>query len=61
VERRPCEEDARGHIVAITQAGRDLRRGMWPVYAGAIHDAVGARLSEGDAVMLAALLRRLEG
>lgn len=59
VERRPCEEDGRGHIVVITEAGRDLRRRIWPVYAGAIIDAVGAQLSQADAVTLADLLRRL--
>ena len=59
VERRPCKEDGRGHLVAITEAGRDLRRRIWPVYAAAINDAVGAQLSEDEAAKLAGLLRQI--
>src|SRR5215471_13976414 len=36
VERRPCDDDGRGHKVAVTDAGRAMRRRMWPVYARAI-------------------------
>jgi hypothetical protein len=57
----PPMRRGRGHIVAITEAGRDLRRRIWPVYAGAINDAVGARRSQADTVTLADLLRRLPG
>jgi len=59
VERRSCKEDGRGHLVAITEAGRDLRRRIWPVYAAAINDAVGAQLSEDEAAKLAGLLRQI--
>ena len=31
VERRPCANDGRGHLIAITEAGRAMRRRMWPV------------------------------
>src|SRR6266540_2843907 len=40
VERRPCADDGRGHLIAITEAGRAMRRRMWPVYARAIEAAV---------------------
>lgn len=59
VERQPCEEDGRGQIVAITDAGRALRRSMWPVYAGAIEAAVGSRISDAEAAALADLLSRI--
>lgn len=59
VERRSCDDDGRGRLVAATQAGRALRRRMWPVYAGAIEAAVGSRLDEAEAAALAGLLRRL--
>ena len=59
VERLVCEDDRRGQLVAATEEGRTLRRRMWPVYAGAIQEAVGARLSEAEAGALAELLRKL--
>jgi DNA-binding MarR family transcriptional regulator len=59
VERWPCEEDARGQCVVITSAGREIRRRMWPVYARAIAEAVGRRISEREAASLAGLLAKL--
>lgn len=59
VERLPCEDDGRGQRVVITAAGREARKRMWPVYARAIVDAVGRRLSDRDAAALAALLAKL--
>ena len=59
VERQPCEEDLRGQKIVITPAGRDLRKRMWPVYARAISEAVGQRLSEREAAILANLLTKL--
>ncbi len=56
VERQPCAEDGRGHVVVITTAGKALRRRMWPVYAAAIEDAFGRHLSEQQAKSLDALL-----
>ena len=56
VERLPCEDDGRGHVVKVTEEGRALRRRMWPVYAAAIEEAVGAKLSRDDAARLAGLL-----
>jgi DNA-binding MarR family transcriptional regulator len=59
VERRPCEEDARGQRVVITPAGQEMRKRMWPVYAKAIREAVGDYLSEPEAATAARLLMRL--
>jgi DNA-binding MarR family transcriptional regulator len=59
VERRPCDDDARGHMVAITDAGRTMRRRMWPVYARAIEQAVGRHLTAREARALGDLLGRL--
>jgi DNA-binding MarR family transcriptional regulator len=61
LERRPCDDDGRGQIVVITGAGKEMRKRMWPVYAEAIHHAVGARVSEREASRLSALLARLLG
>lgn len=59
IVRQPCDDDRRGQLVAATDAGRALRRRMWPVYAGAIEAAVGSRLTEAEAAALAALLGRI--
>jgi DNA-binding MarR family transcriptional regulator len=59
VERRPCEEDGRGQRVVITAAGRAMRRRMWPVYARAIEEAVGSRISGREAATLVGLLAML--
>ena len=59
VLRKPDAEDGRGHLLALTGKGRDLRAAMWPVYANALTDAVGAKLSEREALVLADLLDRL--
>lgn len=59
VERRPCADDGRGQLIAVTEAGRAMRRRMWPVYARAIEAAVGQRLSDKQATTLAELLARL--
>ncbi|MBY0319115.1 MAG: MarR family winged helix-turn-helix transcriptional regulator [Reyranella sp.] len=59
VERRPCADDGRGHLIAITDAGRAMRRRMWPVYARAIEAAVGQRLSGKQAATLGELLGQL--
>jgi DNA-binding MarR family transcriptional regulator len=59
VVRGSCPDDRRGQLVALTDAGRAMRQRMWPVYAAAVQEAVGARLSEGEAEALADLLGRL--
>jgi DNA-binding MarR family transcriptional regulator len=59
VERRACEDDGRGQLIAITAAGKAIRRKMWPVYAQAIEIAMGQHLSVKDAESLDAILGRL--
>ncbi len=59
VERRDYARDGRGQLVAITDRGKAMRRGMWPVYAGAIEQAVGRHLSAQQAGALDELLGRL--
>ena len=59
VERRPCEEDGRGHVVVITRQGRALLRRMWPAYAAAIEAHLGAKLSDQEAAALSRTLGKL--
>ena len=59
VERRPCEADGRGQVVVITTTGVAIRKRMWPVYASAINEAVGVKVSEREASALATFLSKL--
>jgi len=59
VERRVCADDRRGQVLAITPAGKTIRRRMWPVYGAAIEDAFGRHLSAKQAETLDALLGAL--
>lgn len=59
VARHRAQDDGRGAVVTISDAGRDLRGKMWPVYSGAVEDAFRARLSANELATLAALLDRL--
>lgn len=59
VERIACEDDGRGHLIAITASGRALRRRMWPVYARAIEEAIERHLAASEIRSLDALLGAL--
>ena len=59
IARERCSDDARCQWVRVTDAGRALRESMWPVYAGAIEEALGAKLGTAEAQKLAQLLSRL--
>ncbi len=56
VERRTCEDDGRGQLIAITDTGKAIRRKMWPVYAKAIDSAIGMHLSDKEAKGLDTIL-----
>jgi DNA-binding MarR family transcriptional regulator len=59
VERHQCQLDGRNKVLVITAKGRALRRAMWPVYAAAIEEHFGARLTRAEAGQLAGLLAKL--
>jgi DNA-binding MarR family transcriptional regulator len=59
VERHQCQLDGRNNVLLITAKGRALRRQMWPVYAEAIAEHVGAHLNQTEAEQLARLLGKL--
>ena len=56
VERITCEDDGRGQLIVITNAGKAMRRKIWPVYAQAIEAAIGRHLSEKQSRALDELL-----
>jgi DNA-binding MarR family transcriptional regulator len=57
--REACPVDGRGQAVAITPAGRALRKTMWPAYGAAIERHVGSKLSNEAAAALHELLGKL--
>lgn len=59
VKKRAAADDGRGHIVEITEAGRDLLRRMWPVYRRAIQRHLGSKLDAAETIRLSTLLERL--
>jgi DNA-binding MarR family transcriptional regulator len=61
VERRAYANDRRGQVIAITGAGKAIRRRTWSVYGPAMQAAVGDRLSPTQIDTLSALLGALEG
>ena len=61
VQRQPCEDDGRGHVIVITQTGKMMRRRMWPVYAQAIQTAVGDHLTKDQVEALDGVLGKLIG
>ena len=58
VQRQTFDQDGRGQWVVVTEEGRTLQRRMWQVYAKAIRDNFGSKLSEADAATLGSLLAR---
>jgi DNA-binding MarR family transcriptional regulator len=59
VERHVYANDRRGQVIAITRAGRAIRRRTWSVFGPAIQAAVGDHLSSKQIDTLNALLRPL--
>ena len=60
VSRIDCEEDKRGHLLALTAKGLALRKQMWAVYAPAMQQAM-RRITDPEALKLAELLYKLGG
>jgi DNA-binding MarR family transcriptional regulator len=59
ISRERCSEDARCQWVRVTDDGKALRKRMWPVYASAIDEALGAKVTEVQAEKLSELLSRI--
>lgn len=59
VQRRNCEEDGRGQVIAIADQGRMVRSHMWPIYANALSNGLDAKLSANEISQLTKLLSKL--
>jgi DNA-binding MarR family transcriptional regulator len=60
VERRECQQDGRGQVAVITEAGRDVRKRMWPIYATAIKAAFADHLNARQITSLDSILGALK-
>lgn len=58
VERRDAAEDGRGYDLALTRAGRAMRRRIWPVYETQIHKLFASHLSTEEARVIGEALGR---
>lgn len=59
VARERSAEDRRGAYAVLTDAGREMRRRMWPVYQAGIRQLFESQLSAGEAETVGAVLRRV--
>lgn len=59
IDRLDVEDDGRGQVIRLSQKGRDIRKAMWPVYAGVLVRSVEQKLSQAEATQLASLLKKL--
>jgi DNA-binding MarR family transcriptional regulator len=59
VERRPCLDDARGTLAALTDAGLERLRDAAPVHLQGVRQHFTSRFSEAELETLAALLARV--
>jgi len=59
LQKTDCPGDGRGQVLILTEAGRAVRAAMWPVYGAAIQDAIGDRLTPGEARILTRILGKL--
>ncbi|MFC4352908.1 MarR family winged helix-turn-helix transcriptional regulator [Fodinicurvata halophila] len=60
IERQSCEDDGRGQVIVLTEAGRTTRQRMWPVYAEQLSHLIEERLPAGERQQLADLLGKLK-
>lgn len=59
ITRDECNSDGRGQVVRLTEAGQDIRRITWPVYAQCLERLIGAQIDAEHAELLSDLLDRL--
>jgi DNA-binding MarR family transcriptional regulator len=58
LRRQPAEDDGRGLYAVLTDAGEDMLRRMWPVYARVLRETMVETISPDEAAAIAAGLQR---
>ena len=58
LRRQPAEDDGRGLYAVLTDAGEDMLRRMWPVYARVLRETFVETISADEAAAIAAGLHR---
>jgi DNA-binding MarR family transcriptional regulator len=59
VARERSAEDKRGAYAVLTEKGKVLRKQMWPVYQTAIRDLFEKAITDDEAEVVGAVLRRI--
>jgi len=59
VARERSEQDRRGAYAVLTEKGKVMRKQMWPVYQGAIRDLFEKTITDDEAQVMGAVLRRI--
>jgi DNA-binding MarR family transcriptional regulator len=59
VARERSEEDRRGAYAVLTEKGKVMRKQMWPVYQSAIRDLFEKTITDSEAEVVGAVLRRI--
>jgi DNA-binding MarR family transcriptional regulator len=59
VARERSEEDRRGAYAVLTEKGKVMRKQMWPVYQSAIRDLFEKAITDDEAEVVGAVLRRI--
>lgn len=59
LRREPCPDDGRGSYVVLTEAGAEARVAGWPPVAQGIVALFASKISEEEAQIMAAILRRV--
>ncbi len=58
LQREPAQDDGRGIYAALTAAGEEMLRRMWPVYSRVLRASFVDALSADEATLIAAALNR---
>jgi DNA-binding MarR family transcriptional regulator len=58
LRREPAADDGRGCLAVLTEAGEEMLRRMWPVYAGVLQETFVEPVSQDEAAAIAAGLER---
>jgi DNA-binding MarR family transcriptional regulator len=61
LRREPAESDGRGLYAVVTDAGEEMLRRMWPVYARVLRETFVGALSPNEAAAIATGLDRARG